>query len=59
MDTMLIGGVGLVALIALLAIRVPVGIALSIVSMIGLWMLRGLNGAIGAIKGIPYDFTAH
>ncbi len=59
MDTMLIGGVGLVALIALLAIRVPVGIALSIVSMIGLWMIRGLNGAIGAIKGIPYDFTAH
>ena len=27
--------------------------------MIGLWMIRGLNGAIGAIKGIPYDFTAH
>lgn len=59
MDPMSIGIVGMLALIVLLAIRVPVGVALGLISLLGLWMIRGLNGAIGAIKGIPYDFTAH
>ncbi len=59
MEAGTIGFVGMIALIVLLGIRVPVGIALSLVSLIGLWMIRGLNGAIGALKGIPYDFTAH
>lgn len=59
MDSMIIGVIGLAGLIGLLAIRVPVGIALSVVSLTGLWAIRGMNGALGAIKGIPYDFTAH
>jgi len=54
-----IGVTGMIVLIVLLVIRVPVGIALSLVSLVGLWAIRGLNGAIGALKGIPYDFTAH
>ncbi|EAQ10815.1 tripartite ATP-independent transporter DctM subunit [Maritimibacter alkaliphilus HTCC2654] len=54
-----IGIIGMVSLIVLLGIRVPVGIALSLVSLLGLWMIRGFNGAMGALKGIPYDFTAH
>ncbi|SDF49090.1 TRAP transporter, DctM subunit [Salipiger thiooxidans] len=54
-----IGIIGMIGLIVLLGIRVPVGIALSLVSLLGLWMIRGFNGAMGALKGIPYDFTAH
>lgn len=59
MDATIIGVMGLLGLFALLAIRVPVGIALALVSLLGIWAIRGMNGALGAIKGIPYDFTAH
>ncbi|WP_158967329.1 TRAP transporter large permease [Chachezhania sediminis] len=59
MEPITIGIIGMIGLIVLLGIRVPVGIALSLVSLLGLWMIRGFNGALGALKGIPYDFTAH
>lgn len=50
---------GIGCLFILLAIRVPVGIALAIVSFVGIWAVRGFNAAFGTLKSIPYDFSAH
>ncbi len=53
-----IGLTGLATLIALIAVRVPIGIALIGVSFAGLWALMGPRVAWGAISIIPYKFTA-
>lgn len=53
-----IGLSGLVALIALIAIRVPIGIALIGVSFTGLYILMGPRVAWGAISIIPYQFSS-
>lgn len=53
-----IGLSGLAALIALIAVRVPIGIALIGVSFTGLWMLMGPRIAWGALSIVPYQFTS-
>ncbi len=54
-----IGGIGIVALLALIFLRVPIGVALGMVSVVGIWWIVGPRAAIGMIAEIPYDFTAH
>ncbi len=49
----------LVALVALLLLRIPVAVALGGVSFVGLWVLVGIDAAFGIFKSIPYDFVAH
>ncbi|MBW7850811.1 MAG: TRAP transporter large permease [Rhodospirillales bacterium] len=53
------GILGLVAILVLIALRVPVGLALSVVSFLGIWQITSLNTAAGAIAVLPYDFIAH
>lgn len=53
-----IGLTGLAALIALISMRVPIGIALIGVSFTGLWTLMGARVAWGAMGLIPYQFTS-
>lgn len=53
-----IGLSGLAALIALIAVRVPIGIALIGVSFGGLYILMGPRIAWGAISIVPYQFTS-
>ena len=53
-----IGLSGLATLIALIAVRVPIGIALIGVSFGGLWVLMGPRVAWGAIGLVPYQFTS-
>jgi len=43
----------------LLAIRVPIGVALGGVSFLGIWYLRGLDVALGMLRSAPYDFMAN
>jgi TRAP-type mannitol/chloroaromatic compound transport system permease large subunit len=59
MSPFLIGLVGLVFVLLFLALRVPVGISLAIVSVGGIAYLKGLNAAMGALESVPFDFTAH
>lgn len=54
-----IGLSGLGVLFILLALRVPIGLALLGVSFVGIWSIIGFNGAVGAIKIIPYSFAAN
>jgi tripartite ATP-independent transporter DctM subunit len=46
-------------LLVLIAFRVPIGAALVAVPFIGIWLLFGWGPAIGALRGIPYNFAAN
>ena len=49
----------LAALLVLFAIRVPIAVALALVSLGGIAWVRGPQAAWGALKAAPYDFAAH
>jgi tripartite ATP-independent transporter DctM subunit len=53
-----IGFTGLVLVLALLALRVPIGVALGTVALGGIYFIRGGNAAFGALGEIAYDFSA-
>ena len=58
MNDLAICGYGVIALLALLLLRVPVGVALGLVSFVGIWIVIGLHTAWGVVVAIPYDFVA-
>ncbi len=59
MDDLTLSGVALAALIVLLLLRVPVGVALGGVSFVGIWIMIGPGSAWGILTAVPYDFIAH
>ncbi|MDR6263513.1 MULTISPECIES: TRAP transporter large permease [Rhodobacterales] len=59
MTDVAIGLTGLGTLMALIALRVPIGVSLIGVSFVGLWSLMGSRVAWGALGVIPYQFTAN
>ncbi|MEQ8447712.1 MAG: TRAP transporter large permease [Pelagibacterium sp.] len=59
MTPLVIGLIGFLVLLVLLAIRLPVGLALAAVSVVGIATVRNENAAIAAMKSVPYDFGAH
>ena len=54
-----LGIVSLAAALTLLALRVPIGVALGGISILGIWYLRGLDVALGMLRSAPYDFMAN
>lgn len=50
---------GLVVLIGMLGMRVPVGLAMSAVSVVGIAIVAGPPAAYGVLASIPYDFVAN
>lgn len=59
MTELQIGFAGLGALLVLIALRMPVGFALMIVSMFGVASLKGWDVAGGMLRTEPFDFAAH
>ncbi|MEH6559842.1 MAG: TRAP transporter large permease [Marinobacter sp.] len=59
MSDVQIGLSALGILVALLALRVPIGVALIGVSFGGLWYMMGWNVAWGALGIIPYQFASN
>ena len=53
-----IGLLGIAALFALLAIRVPIAVALLVVSVLGVWAIRGVNAAFASIGTLSFDLAA-
>jgi tripartite ATP-independent transporter DctM subunit len=53
-----IGLVGIGAMFVLLILRVPIGAALGIVSVAGIWAIRGPRAALGSLGTLPYEFSA-
>jgi tripartite ATP-independent transporter DctM subunit len=58
-DPIHLGSAGLIGLLVLLALRVPIGFALIIVSMVGIGILRGWDVSAGMLRTEPFDFAAH
>ena len=59
MSNVEIGFSALGILFVLLAMRIPIGLSLIVVSFGGLWVLIGWKGAYGSIGIVPYKFTAN
>ena len=59
MSNLAIGYAGIAALLVLLGLRMPIGFALTLVSLIGIWGIRGTNAMLGVLKSMPYDFAAN
>jgi len=58
MSSLSIGCAGIVALLVLIAIRVPIGVAIGAVSLIGISVLRGPDAALIFLGTMSYDFAA-
>ena len=54
-----VGFLGIAVLLAMIFLRVPIGIALATVSVGGIYIIVGARPAMGMLSQIPYDFTAH
>ena len=59
MSSVAIGFLGILVLLIMLALKVPIGVALGLVSLSGIWILRTGRAAYGALGSIPFDFAAH
>ena len=58
MTNVQIGFAGIGILLVLIALRVPIGMALIGVSFGGIWVLVGSKAAWGSLGIIPWNFTA-
>jgi tripartite ATP-independent transporter DctM subunit len=59
MTSIQIGFSGIVILFALIALRIPIGVALITVSFGGLWFLTNFDVAWGTLGTMPYQFAAN
>ncbi len=59
MSNVALGFTGIGVVLVLLAIRMPIGIALGLVSFTGIAILRGFDVALGLLMAVPYDFAAN
>ena len=53
-----LAGLSVIAVMLLMAMRMPIAISLALVSVLGIAQLRGFDVAFGLIKSVPHDFTA-
>lgn len=51
--------VSLAAILVLIALRVPIGVALGGVSFAGFWYMRNLEVALGVVREVPFVFAAN
>jgi tripartite ATP-independent transporter DctM subunit len=54
MERLEIGFIGVFAILALIGIRVPIGVAMGSTAFFGIWAMMGFNPAIGITKAIPF-----
>jgi len=59
MTNLEVGFAGLGVVIGLIALRVPIGVALLSVSFVGIWIVAGERAAWGLLRSIPYSFAAN
>lgn len=59
MSSLAIGFIGLAAVLLLIAMRLPIGVALGGVSILGVMAIRGPGVAAGLVKTIPFEFAAN
>ncbi|SEG69998.1 TRAP transporter large permease [Marinobacterium lutimaris] len=57
MTNLQIGMAGIAIALGLIALRVPIGVALGLVSIAGLAMMTNLSVALGMVSATPFDFA--
>jgi C4-dicarboxylate transporter, DctM subunit len=58
MSALAVSIISLVAILGLIALRIPIGVALGGVSFFGFWYLINLHVAISVIRDTPFTFSA-
>jgi C4-dicarboxylate transporter, DctM subunit len=58
MDALTLSLVSLGGMLVLIALRVPIGIAMGAVAFLGFWYLRNFNVALSALSDTPFVFAA-
>lgn len=58
MSTLVVGFLGIIALIAILLTGMPIGVAMGLVGVAGLWYLLGLDVGLSILMTAPYDSIA-
>lgn len=59
MSEVQVGLLGIGLLLALIALRVPIGVSMITVSFAGIWYIMGWNVAWGSLGVIPYQFSTN
>lgn len=59
MDTVTIGLIGIVVVVALLLLRVPVAFAMGTVGFVGYWIISGINPTLKLMGMVPFSTTAN
>ena len=59
MDALTLALVSLGAMLVLIALRLPIGIAMGSVAFFGFWYLRNFNVALSALSDTPFVFAAN
>ena len=59
MSSLAIGFTGVGLMFVLMAVRMPIGLVLTVISIGGIALIRGLDVAYGTIRTLPFDFVAH
>lgn len=54
MERLEIGFAGVFAILALIGIRVPIGVAMGSTAFFGIWAMMGLRPAVGITKAVPF-----
>ena len=54
-----IGLIGIAAILGMIALQVPIGVALGAGSIVGTWAILGLTPALGILRNIPFSFVAN
>ncbi|MGE0747418.1 MAG: TRAP transporter large permease [Rhodospirillales bacterium] len=58
MTPVAIGFLSIGCVLALIALRIPIGVVLGTVALVGIAHLRGLDVALGVLKSTPFEFSA-
>lgn len=54
-----LGFASLALVLILIAVRVPIGVALGVAAFIGFWMQRNIHVAFGVVKNTPFEVAAN
>lgn len=59
MSPLTVALLSLAAILTLIGLRFPIGVAIGLVSLAGFWLLRDLNVALVVLRDTPFDFAAN
>jgi tripartite ATP-independent transporter DctM subunit len=54
-----LGFVSFALVLILIAVRVPIGVALGVTAFLGFWLQRNINVAFGVVKSTPFEVAAN